>query len=202
MSGSKVIFDDTKKAELTSNLDQSLILYFSWNGHTYHLSWRAGQTKLTWRSAQNYCRRRNQAIISLDSTSKTSHFLSLLQQSGAGTPYFWTGGRLSGGRINWENRNSEQVKFKILVKFKTFKNLKICGWGLVRGPGPGMGSGGRSRTVVTARCVWRSSTLTSTRTGQSFMTLLVIIWNLLFVSKLGWFTPILFIWFLLSVFWM
>lgn len=81
-----------------------------WSGGDYLLSWREGQSALTWGQARQYCAGRGMRIISMDSSAKSRHFLSQMQDDNA--PYFWAGGRLSSDKrtLNWENGRSEGIR--------------------------------------------------------------------------------------------
>ena len=88
------------------------LLLFMLPLHTfaYHASWETGARQLTWDQAKDYCTKRGQRMVSLDTTEKARQFLDVLASSGK--PYFWTGGRLENNArvLIWPNGVKEDVR--------------------------------------------------------------------------------------------
>jgi len=80
-----------------------------YQGRSYLLTWRTGQNGFSHSAARSFCRSRGMRIVSLDSISKATHFMDLLERDNA--PYFWAGGRTSSdkGTLSWENGRSERI---------------------------------------------------------------------------------------------
>merc|ERR1712038_841536 len=68
-------------------------------GQNFLVSWRLGCTSFTQSQGEAFCRNNGMRAISIDSASKEREFTGLVAREGQ--RFYWTGGRVSGGRISW-----------------------------------------------------------------------------------------------------
>merc|ERR1712154_20344 len=77
---------------------------YQFGGKDYLVSWRLGCSRLTQARADNFCRQNNMRPISIDSFEKQREFLGLVSRENQ--RFFWTGGRVRGGNIQWPSGRS------------------------------------------------------------------------------------------------
>ena len=79
-------------------------------GQNFLVSWRLGCTSFTQGEGEGFCRANGMRPISIDNSAKEREFTSLVAREGQ--KYFWTGGRMSGGRLSWPSgRFYDQVNW-------------------------------------------------------------------------------------------
>ena len=76
----------------------------NFQGRNYLVSWRLGCTSFTQGQGEAFCRSNGMRAISIDNSAKEREFTSLVSREGQ--KYFWTGGRMSGGRVTWPSGRS------------------------------------------------------------------------------------------------
>jgi len=76
----------------------------NFQGRNYLVSWRLGCTSFTQGAGEAFCRSNGMRPISIDNSAKEREFTSLVAREGQ--KYFWTGGRMSGGRVTWPSGRS------------------------------------------------------------------------------------------------
>jgi len=74
------------------------------------VSWRLGCTSFTQGEGEGFCRANGMRPISIDNSAKEREFTNLVAREGQ--KYFWTGGRMNGGRLSWPSgRFYDQVNW-------------------------------------------------------------------------------------------
>merc|ERR1712001_169883 len=73
-------------------------------GQNFLVSWRLGCSGFTQGQGENFCRANGMRPISIDNSAKESEFTRLVAREGQ--KYFWTGGKMNGGRISWPSGRS------------------------------------------------------------------------------------------------
>ena len=73
-------------------------------GQNFLVSWRLGCTSFTQGQGEAFCRANGMRPISIDNSGKEREFTGLVAREGQ--KYFWTGGRMNGGRISWPSGRS------------------------------------------------------------------------------------------------
>ena len=73
-------------------------------GQNFLVSWRLGCSGFTQGEGEGFCRANGMRPISIDNPGKEAEFTNLVAREGQ--KYFWTGGRMSGGRVTWPSGRS------------------------------------------------------------------------------------------------
>ena len=77
---------------------------YQFGGQNFLVSWRIGCTSFTQGEGEGFCRANGMRPISIDNSGKEREFTNLVAREGQ--RYFWTGGRMSGGRVTWPSGRS------------------------------------------------------------------------------------------------